>query len=90
VRLLVVVDGARLIELHVVWLDERLRGQGTGRELLARVEREARARGCALAHLKTYHFQARGFYEKCGYRVVGQLDGYPPDGAMFWMAKELA
>ena len=82
--------GRGMLEIDTVWLDEPLRGGGLGRELLARAEREARSRGCALAHLKTYHFQAPGFYEKSGYRVVGQLDGYPPGGAMFWMAKELA
>ena len=82
--------GRGVLEIDAVWLDEPLRGRGLGRELLGRVEREARARGCALAHLTTYHFQARGFYEKSGYRVVGRLDGYPPDGAMYWMAKELA
>lgn len=81
--------GRGVLEVDTVWLDEPLRGAGLGRELLARVEREARARGCALVHLKTYHFQARGFYEKCGYRVVGELPGFPPGGAMYWMAKEL-
>ena len=28
--------------------------------------------------LTTYSFQARGFYEKEGYRVVGEMAGYPP------------
>ena len=33
--------------------------------------------------------EARGFYEKCGYRVIGQLDEYPPGGSFYWMRKDL-
>lgn len=40
--------------------------------------------------LRTFGFQARGFYEKQGYRVVGALEDYPPGNAMFWMRKDLA
>ena len=57
--------------------------------MLDAAEAEARARGCLRARLSTFDFQARGFYEKQGYRVVGTLADYPPGGAMYWMRKEL-
>jgi hypothetical protein len=39
--------------------------------------------------LTTYSFQARGFYEKEGYSVVGEMAGYPPGATYFWMRKDL-
>ena len=39
--------------------------------------------------LKTFSFQARGFYEKNGYRVTGVIEEYPPGESFFWMVKEL-
>jgi hypothetical protein len=50
-------------------------------------ETEVKSRGCSHAFLSTYSFRARGFYEKFGYRVVGQLDDYPPGQSYYWMRK---
>ncbi|MGC9399026.1 MAG: D-amino-acid transaminase [Anaerolineae bacterium] len=71
-----------------VWVAEALRGQGLGRRLMALAEEEARRRGCAHAWLRTFSFQSRGFYEKLGFRVVGQLDDYPPGQTFYWMQKD--
>lgn len=70
-----------------VWLPEALRGRGLGRELLLQAEREALARGCRHAHLDTFSFQARGFYESLGYEVFGRLDDYPPGHTRFFLRK---
>jgi GNAT superfamily N-acetyltransferase len=59
-----------------VWLDDSARKHGYGAKLLADAEAEGRKRGATMAHLDTFSFQARGFYEKYGYRVFGTLD-YP-------------
>ena len=66
-----------------------LRGAGWGTRLLAAAEAEARARGCIGARLDTYTFQARGFYEKQGYRVVGEIPDCPPGETRFTMIKRL-
>jgi N-acylglucosamine-6-phosphate 2-epimerase len=71
-----------------LWLDESLRGRGLARELMQRAEIEAIQRGCRAAYLTTFSFQARGLYEKLGYRVVGQLDDYPPGATYYWMRKD--
>ena len=65
------------LDVDDFWLDETMRGQGLGRAMLLAAEKEAISRGCRYAKLETFSFQARGFYEKCGYRVIGQLDEYP-------------
>lgn len=70
------------------WLHEDLRRQGFGSQLLALAEAEAQTRGCLRANLTTFSFQARGFYEKLGYRVVGALEEFPPGATYYWMRKD--
>jgi GNAT superfamily N-acetyltransferase len=77
------------LNVEYVWVDESARGQGVGRLLMRRAEAEARARGCTWAMLTTFDFQARGFYEKLGYRVVGQYDNYPPGHTYYFLRREL-
>jgi len=72
-----------------LYLPADLRSRGLGAELLRRAEVEARARGCVGAHLDTYGFQARGFYEKQGYAVFGALPDCPPGHARFFLSKRL-
>lgn len=77
--------------LHVslVWVAEELRGGGIGALLLAAVEDEGRARGCRHAHLDTFSYQARPFYERHGWRVFATLDDYPEGHQRFFLRKEL-
>jgi ribosomal protein S18 acetylase RimI-like enzyme len=77
------------LEVEDLWLGGSLRGRGIGRRLVSMAETEAVARGCSRVWLWTFGFQARGFYEKLGYRVVGALEDYPPGGACYWMRKDL-
>jgi len=77
------------LEVNILWVAEGLRRLGHGRTLLGMAEAEARTRGCAHVMLTTYSFQARGFYEKKGYRVVGEMAGYPPGVVYYWMRKDL-
>ena len=65
-----------------------LRG-GMGTRLMDMAEDEARRRGCRHAWLDTYSFQARGFYEKRGYQVFGQLDDYPPGHVRYFLRRDL-
>jgi GNAT superfamily N-acetyltransferase len=76
------------LDIDDLWVTESMRGQGLGRRLLRMAEQEARARGCSRARLRTFSFQAHGFYGKEGYRVVGQLDDYPPGATFYWMRKD--
>ncbi|MBI1296903.1 GNAT family N-acetyltransferase [bacterium] len=77
------------LDIDNLWVSEHLRGQGIGRQLLRRAESLAQARGCRRVMLTTFSFQARGFYEKEGYQVVGALEDYPPGGVYYWMRKEM-
>ena len=77
--------------LHVtyLWIGKAARGQGHGTRLMRDAEAYAGARGAIGASLETYSFQARPFYERLGYRVVGAIDDYPPGHAKFFLRKTL-
>lgn len=81
------VYGWLYVELLVV--PESLRGQGVGTEVMRRAEAEAVRRGCHDAWLDTFEFQARGFYERLGYRCFGELGNYPAGFSRYFMTKSL-
>jgi GNAT superfamily N-acetyltransferase len=79
--------GVLFIELF--YLPDHLRGGGLGRRIVQQAEDEARRRGCVSAVLYTISFQAPGFYERCGYRRLGEVLGTNGISRLF-MTKSLA
>lgn len=75
--------------VDLMWMQEDLRGQGYGSKLLSQVEADARELGANHAHLDTFSFQARGFYEKHGYEVFGSLQDFPKGHQRYYMTKDL-
>ena len=63
-----------LIMVDVLWVAESRRGQGLGQRLLSHVEEEGRRQGARRVELNTFGFQAPGFYEKMGYRLIGKVE----------------
>ncbi|MBZ0291231.1 MAG: GNAT family N-acetyltransferase [Anaerolineae bacterium] len=77
------------LHVDVLWLDESLRGQHFGSDLLAAAEREALKRGCHSAFVDTMSWQALPFYEKQGYVVFGELDDFPVGHKRYYLKKRL-
>lgn len=77
------------LEIDTFWLPDALRGQGLGRSLLAQVEQIGREQGARKVLLTTFEFQARAFYERYGYRIVGVIEDYPPGTNYYTMVKVL-
>lgn len=76
--------------VDVLWVADAHRGAGYGSRLLRAAEDEAVRVGCRAAHLDTFQFQARPFYEKAGYRVFGELPDYPAGQARYYLWKALS
>ncbi|MFW9917732.1 MAG: GNAT family N-acetyltransferase [Candidatus Thorarchaeota archaeon] len=78
------------VYISLLWIEESLRNNGYGTELMDIVEREALELGCKFAHLETYSFEAKPFYEKRGYQVFAVLENYPIGHKKYYLKKELA
>lgn len=70
-----------------MWVHDQYRGRGIGSRLLGMAEEMARSRGADAAHLSTFDFQARGFYERHGYRQFGQLDEFPTRHVLHFLVR---
>ncbi len=77
------------MNVDFLWVDERCRGRGLGKQLLERVESLAREKQCRLVCLNTYSFQAPGFYEKMGYEVFGVLERCLDEHTQYFFKKML-
>jgi ribosomal protein S18 acetylase RimI-like enzyme len=75
--------------IDVLWVDDELRGQGFGSQLLAEAEKQALQLECTSVKLETFSFQAQGFYERHGYCLVGRIENWPPGGHLSQMVKVL-
>ncbi|HKN10448.1 MAG TPA: GNAT family N-acetyltransferase [Pseudomonadota bacterium] len=78
-----------LFFVDLFFLPESVRGHGIGSRIMETAEAEAKNRGCSAAVLYTITFQAPGFYERCGYRVLGRIEVEPPGHTRFCMTKRL-
>ncbi|HZF42107.1 MAG TPA: GNAT family N-acetyltransferase [Sphingomonadaceae bacterium] len=78
------------LRIDLLFVPHAMRGASLGQAVMARAEAVAAARGCIGASLDTYSFQARGFYEKLGYELVGTIDDFPPGGARHFLKKRFA
>lgn len=76
-------------ELQSLWVEPSLRGRWLGTRLIAAAEAEAAARGCSQTVHFTYAFQAGRLYERCGYELVGRVEGFPSGTDVLWYRKRL-
>lgn len=77
----------RWLKIELLFVPERMRGASVGAAIINRAEALAAERDCIGASLDTYSFQARDFYEKLGYTLVGTIEDFPPGGARHFLQK---
>ncbi len=65
-----------VMHLEVLWIDEKYRGRGYGRDLVLQAERIGKEKGYPASQTWTFSFQAPGFYQRIGYKVLGIFEGY--------------
>ncbi len=57
-------------KVSTVWVDENHRNKGLGKKIMDEVSTYATNKKCKNIHLETYEWQAKPFYEKCGFKMV--------------------
>lgn len=77
------------LQIEIVWVDEALRGEGLGRELMQTAEEVAGKKGCHLIKLDTFSFQAPIFYQKLGYEISGKLEDFPKGYTQYYLCKRI-
>ncbi|PVZ87407.1 N-acetyltransferase [Serratia sp. S1B] len=77
------------LEVQYLWVSDQYRKNGYGRALMLQAESEALKRGCHMAYVDTFSFQAQGFYEKLGYKPYGHLEGYAHRHTRIYLAKNI-
>ena len=75
--------------LGMLWVDERHRKTGLGSMLIRQAEEAARGKGCYYLCLGTTDFQARGLYEKHGFRVFTVNKDIPKGHESWSLSKRL-
>lgn len=78
------------LHIELIWVDQRLRGQGLGSQMMQAIEDKAAAKNCIGMHLTTFDFQAPEFYERHGFKTFAELDDFPVKGhTRYYMIKKL-
>jgi GNAT superfamily N-acetyltransferase len=77
------------VYIALLWIDESLRNRGYGTRLMHLVETEAIQLGCQYAHVDTYSFEAKPFYERLGYELFATLEDYPKGYCKHFLKKRL-
>lgn len=75
--------------LEVLWVDERYRGLGYGRDLVLEAEKLARENGCMSSNTYTFSWQGSDFYQAVGYRILATYDGYVEGIKEYILSKDL-
>ena len=66
----------KLSRVSSLWVDEKYRKSGLGTKLIEALTNYSIQKKCEIIHLDTASFQAKGFYEKCGFIEVSVLDNH--------------
>jgi len=73
--------------IDILYVDEKMRGQDIGSMLMKEAEKFVKDKNLTGMYLLTADFQARPFYEKCGFEVCGCIEDMPP-GSKMWILKK--
>lgn len=74
--------------LDLLYVDKEYRDQDIGTNLIRTIEELAKKENLTGVRMETWDFQARGFYEKNGYIVFGEITNCPPGTICYSLKKE--
>lgn len=74
--------------LDLLYIDEEYRNRNIGTNLIKEIEKFALKEHLTGVRMETWNFQAKGFYEKNGYSVFGEIKNCPPGTIDYHLKKE--
>lgn len=74
--------------LDLLYIDEEYRNRNIGTNLIKEIEKFALEEHLTGVRMETWNFQAKGFYEKNGYSVFGEINDCPPGTIDYHLKKE--
>lgn len=77
------------LRIQTLWIEEAVNGAGYGSRMLSEAEIEALKRGCRIADVQTFGFQAPEFYRKNGYEMFGELENAVNGESVYFFRKKL-
>lgn len=72
-----------------IWLDESLRNQGYGTQLIQEAEKYGLEKDCTFITVNTMSWEALGFYQKLGFKIEFERHGFQHDSIFYFLRKEL-
>lgn len=78
------------LEIEYLWVADGYRKMGIGKGLMQRAQEEAFARGCHMAYVDTFSFQALGFYQRLGFSQYGQLSEFAHQHTRHYLSRKLS
>ncbi len=75
--------------INRLFVDEKYRGNRLASKLIRKVEKAALDRGVTNIYLTTFEFQALGFYQKKGYKLIIEIEDYPIGFKEYTLYKKL-
>ena len=77
------------IYIDYLYVNEQMRGQDIGTKLINKIEQYAKENNLTGLYTETFDFQARPFYEKNGFKVIGCYENMPPNSKLWLLQKAL-
>ncbi len=74
--------------LDLMYVDESYRNKGVGTRLLKQIDEYVIANNLSGIRTETWDFQAKGFYEKNGFVIFGEISNCPPGTIEYHLKKE--
>lgn len=79
----------RTMEIDDFYIEGMYRGNGLGRRMINEAIELAKNNVLDFILLSTFSFQAKTFYEKLGFYVIGEIKDYPPGESLYTMRMDL-
>lgn len=65
------------LDVDILFINEKYRKQGIGSQLINKVIEYSKKEELVGVHLYTLDFQAKGFYEKQGFKLIAEIKDWP-------------